>query len=268
MNRELTKLAIIFEMGVKMMETRQLEKDLKINGSMTVSGGTFNNVSINGSGVINGDVQCTSFKINGACDIKGNLKAETGVIRGRASIKEDLFIHDFDVNGRSDLKGGLYASSFRVKGACSIKKEVNTESIKIHGKLDIEAGCNTDSFFSDGVVYIEEVLQAQEVEMSLRNSNSKIRKIFSESVVVRKNNVTNGILGWLKALFSMAGETGILQVKEINGKNVHVEATVAEKIIGQHVVIGEGCKIALVEYVDTIEVSKDAKVGKQVKVGA
>lgn len=253
-------------MGVKVVETREMQQDLKINGSMTVSGGTFNSVSINGSGVINGDVQCTSLKINGACDIKGNLKAETGVIRGRATINEDLFIHDFQVNGRSDLKGGLYASTFRVNGFCSIGKEVNTESTKIYGKLEMEGKCNTDYFFANGAIFINDALQAGEVEVVLRNSNSKISKIFSDSIVVRKNNATSGLWGWIKALFPILGETGTLKVEEIRGENIIVEATLAEKIVGQRVVIGSGCKVGLVEYSDTLEISKDAKVGKQVKI--
>jgi cytoskeletal protein CcmA (bactofilin family) len=253
-------------MGGKTVETKQLVQDLKINGSMTVSGGTFNQVSINGSGVINGDVQCTSFKINGSCEINGNLKAETGEIRGRATIKEDLFIHEFNVNGRSDLHGGLYASSFKVKGASFVEKDINTESTKIYGKLNIEGNCNTDYFYSDGVVFLKGFLQAKEVEMFLGNSNSKVRKMVTEKLVVRKDNTNSGFRGLLKALFSMAGESGKLHVQEITGKSVNVEATIAEKISGAHVVIGSGSKVELIEYTDTLEVSKDAKVGKRVKV--
>ncbi|WP_223700443.1 hypothetical protein [Sutcliffiella deserti] len=248
------------------MAIEKLNQDLIINGSMTVSGGSFNLVSINGKGTINGGVQCNNFKINGACDINGHLKGETGVIRGRASIKEDIFLHNYTVDGRSDLMGGLYTANLLVRGACTIKKEINSESTKIYGKLKLDGSCNTDSFFSEGVIRIGETLKAKNIELNLGNSRSRVNRMEADSIKILKNRKFNGIIGWFLALLTAAGETGSLSVQEIYGKHINVEATNVNHIRGEKVVIGPGCKVELVEYTDSIEISKDAKVKKSLKV--
>jgi cytoskeletal protein CcmA (bactofilin family) len=57
--------------------------DIRINGSGSAGGGTYNSVVIKGSGRIGGDLKCKIFNIGGTGTVEGSLETEDGKIRHR-----------------------------------------------------------------------------------------------------------------------------------------------------------------------------------------
>ena len=53
-----------------------------INGSGSISGGTYNSVTINGSGRVNGDLVCDAMTINGSGSIRGGLRIRPPLFPG------------------------------------------------------------------------------------------------------------------------------------------------------------------------------------------
>ncbi|AST91564.1 MULTISPECIES: polymer-forming cytoskeletal protein [Sutcliffiella] len=247
------------------MEEQKVLQDLKINGSMVVSGGSFNEVSINGKGTINGDVQCKEFKINGACDVNGKLKAETGVIRGNTNVEEDLYIGDFSVYGNATLQGNLYTSLFNVKGSCSVEKSINAEVIKPYGRLKVGDSCRADNFIARGVFDINDTLDSKIIDVTINGGKCSANVIKGEQVSVKLKG-EEGFLKVLKSLFSFGDDRGTLKANEIIGNDIQLAATKAKLVKGDRITLNDGCDIELVEYTESLEIVGKARVIESKKV--
>ncbi|HRU22306.1 MAG TPA: hypothetical protein P5113_06475, partial [Candidatus Bipolaricaulis sp.] len=58
---------------------------------------------------------------------------------------------------------------------------------------------------------------------------------------------------------------GTLTVGEIEGDQVHLEATTADVVRGKIVHIGPGCRIGRVEYTESLDVHPEAEVREKIK---
>ena len=68
----------------------EARNDLKIAGCGTVTGGTFNRVTIAGQGDVDGDLDCVELKIVGSANLRGHLVANTIKINGVAAMERDV----------------------------------------------------------------------------------------------------------------------------------------------------------------------------------
>ena len=62
------------------------------------------------------------------------------------------------------------------------------------------------------------------------------------------------------------GAAAELTASSIEGDEIELEDTTADVVRGKRVVIGPGCHIKTVEYIDTLDVHEDAEVEKKTKV--
>ncbi|WP_157842733.1 polymer-forming cytoskeletal protein [Bacillus alkalisoli] len=248
------------------MQTEQKYDDLRINGSMVVTGGTFNTVAVNGSATLNGDIHCKEFKINGTCEVKRSLKTEKGTVRGNAEIKEDLYVGDFNIYGNASMKGNMFASIINVKGACDVGESLSAEHIQTYGRLRVGENCQAEDFYSEGYFEIGDTLKANSVELIMRNhSKSSVEKIFAEKVHVKMQE-DNTLVKVLKSIFSSSTSRGRLKIEEIHGETITLENTKAELVKGNNVTLGKNCIVELVEYSDTLNIVANAIVKESRKI--
>ena len=248
------------------MQTEQKHDDLRINGSMVVTGGTFHTVAVNGSATLNGDIHCQQFKINGSCQVKGSLKTEKGTVNGNAEIKEDLYVGDFNIFGNATMQGNMFASNFNVKGACDVGESLTAENIKTYGRLKVGDNCQAEQFYSEGLFEIGDTLKANTVELVIRNhSKSHVEKIYAETINVKMKE-ENTFVKIVKSIFVNSTSRGRLKIEEVDGKIISLENTKAERVKGKNVTIGNNCIVELVEYIDTLNIEGNAIVKESRKM--
>jgi cytoskeletal protein CcmA (bactofilin family) len=109
----------------------RLRRDLKISGTGSSAGGSFDEVHIRGEGAIHGDVECQVFKVMGNSNVAGNLQAKSVRVQGALEISGKLGADDVKVMGSLAVKGDCSAETFQVRGAFTIDGLLNAERVEL-----------------------------------------------------------------------------------------------------------------------------------------
>jgi cytoskeletal protein CcmA (bactofilin family) len=243
---------------------KRVKQDLKIAGSATASGGSYNNVVISGQGTINGDFDCIDLKISGASNLDGNVNAKSGKVVGTATVTGDLKSDDFKIGGLLHVRGSVRAKAMKVEGAAVVGNSMSTETLEIKGGLKVKNDCNAESFVSKGTFTIGGLLSGDTVTIDLY-APCRAKEIGGGKIVVRKGNIPHLVRIVKSILSSLDLENGLV-AESIEGDDIYLEETKAKAVRGNNIVIGEGCEIGLVEYKSKFEQTGNAKVKENKKV--
>jgi cytoskeletal protein CcmA (bactofilin family) len=110
---------------------QRLRRDLKINGSSSSAGGSFDRVNIRGEGSIQGDVECEAFKVMGNSRVSGSVAAKSVNVTGALEISGKLGADHVKIMGSLVVKGDCSAESLQVRGAFSIDGLLNADRIEL-----------------------------------------------------------------------------------------------------------------------------------------
>ena len=92
--------------------------DIRLSGSGTISGGTYNNISVSGGGKWNGDIECNSFRVSGGAKGEGNITAKD----------------EFSVSGSLKSKGSVICDgSVKISGSAICEGEITGDEVRISG---------------------------------------------------------------------------------------------------------------------------------------
>ncbi|HWJ03997.1 MAG TPA: hypothetical protein VNU93_09970 [Verrucomicrobiae bacterium] len=214
--------------------------DIKIMGDGSVGGGTYGTVKIMGNGRVGAHVDAQLIKVMG----NGELRS--------ARAKE------ITVAGYARFDGDVSGGEFNISGSTQVNGDIKVETITVNGDLkgkNVEA----ESFVSRGVFHLE-TLNAGDVKIT-PGGRSKVKEIGAENIDVSQKGFW-GALQW----FTFGVHHNELVADIIEADRIYLERTVAKSVKGNHVTIGPGCKIDLVEFKDSVQVDKDARVEKTVQV--
>jgi cytoskeletal protein CcmA (bactofilin family) len=216
--------------------------DISISGIASSSGGTFNQVNIDGVGKIRGDVTCQQFQANGTAKVEGNLQAD--IVR---------------INGMSTIKGAVRADSMQMDGKVTIQGPLTCDSIHFNGDVKIGANCSAEQFQASGTFVIEGMLNAGNIMIHI-HGRCRANEIGGEQITVKqiRGNLMNKMMG---ALFNSH-----LSAEVIEGDHVTLENTKAQVVRGNQVVIGPDCVIDRVEYKEHLHIHPSAKVNHQLRL--
>lgn len=238
--------------------------DIKINGSGSAGGGTYNSVIIKGAGKINGDLKSNIFQISGSGSVEGNLETAEGRISGSGVIEGDLKSPQFKISGSGKVTGSVTGGDFAVLGSGTVGKSVEVQNVKIEGSVKIGLDCNAEVFTSDGSFEIGGLLNADEININLLGFKSKAKEIGGGRISVTGGS-SHGF-GVIKTIISMGILNPALEADIIEGDEIILENTTAKIVRGNNVTIGNGCDIGTVEYRDHYVRNSDARVGTETKV--
>jgi cytoskeletal protein CcmA (bactofilin family) len=216
--------------------------DTRIAGAGTVTGGTYGEVMIAGSGTVQGDVDCTTFKVGGVADVQGTMTAQTISVGGSASFTGDVRGGEVVFSGNADVHGALHADALRISGVARIDGAVSAERVEIRGTTRIGGDCQAESFDAQGVFSVAGLLNAGAVSIRLYGG-CDAHDIGGETIDVRL------AAPWVFLPF--LGERN-LTADSIEGDTIYLESTRAKVVRGKNVTIGPDCAIDLVEYTGTL----------------
>jgi cytoskeletal protein CcmA (bactofilin family) len=233
----------------------QTRTDIKTAGGGTFTGGTYGDVTFNGSGTMNGDVDAITYRVNGAGTTNGGVKAQSIVVNGTASFNGEVQSNELTVNGDANVRDGAGVGKLLVKGNLSVGGGVAAHEVDLRGFLRIGGDCQTESFVGEGGFTVTGLLNAGNIDIIVQGPSSA-REIGGERIVVRQ---PTGSLSTLTGLLTIWAEKR-LTTEVIEGDVVWLENTTAKVVRGKNVTIGVGCVIDLVEYAETYTPAGAAQV--------
>ncbi len=237
-----------------------------ISGAGTISGGTYDRVSISGAGKVTGDLSADEIKISGSGKIQGKTEATLIAASGSAVFSQDVIADEMKVSGSARVDGQVRVKELKCSGTFKTAKGIASEYIKVSGDLRVGEDVEAEIFKASGGFKIEGLLSADRVEIKL-GGRCQAREIGGERIEVTRGGWREkGILldGLIK-LFT-GGGTAELHTTQIEGDEILLEDTIAEIVRGKTVEIGPGCRIGLVEYSESLKIHPDAVVEKQTKI--
>jgi len=235
--------------------------DVKISGTGTVATGTYRDVRISGSGTLTGDIDCQSFKVSGAVDGRGSLKAEQIGVSGSMKFDGDVDAGAIKVSGSASF-GRAHVGELRVSGSVRFGGDLSGETIDVQGTVSVHGDCEAERFTGAGGFAVDGLLNAGVVDIRLHGASSA-REIGGEAINVRFAPIP---LQRLVAVFVPSYDPRLV-VESIEGDDVHLEHTKARAVRGKRVFLGSGCEVDLVEYAETFERAGDARVKTARKAG-
>lgn len=232
-------------------------EDLSINGTGAYAGGKFRKVIINGSGKVNGDVECQTFECSGKGTLNGNLHTETIKISGHGKLNGSVqSTKSIQIDGSGSIEKGATINTMTINGFTKIGGPVKGNAITINGKCTIDGDCEVDRFKSEGNFTIKGLINADHIDIRAFG-NCKAQEIGGQSIKIKFRH--RGILKFLKKFMAFYVETNLIE-----GNSIEIEGTHAKVVRGENIVIGPDCEIDLVEYTGTLKNDKGSVV-KEIK---
>ncbi len=238
-----------------------LSKDnLTINGSGASAGGTFNKVTLNGSGKIQSDIICNKFECNGTGTVNGDLRAQTIRINGIGKLNGAVYsTESLQIDGKGQIEKDVTIKTMTVNGLATIGGPIKGQTLEINGKATVQKDCEVEFFKAQGIFKIYGLLNAEQIDVQV-HGNCQVDEMGGQEIRVKVRR--HRFFKFLEKFWPAQ-----LQTRLIEGTTIDLEATHAKVVRGEHVVIGADCEIDLVEYTGSLKTSPDAKIGEAKHVG-
>lgn len=242
--------------------------DLIVNNTGTFEGGLYRFVKINSQAEIRGGLECATLKISSGADISGDVTARECIfdantaiggkviadqmkVSGAATFRGEAGVGELRLSGRLLVLASLISNTSLVSGELKVNGKLAGDSFELSGRVTSEE-CEMRRFFSSGQFDIQ-VLRAANVEISLVN-RCRAGIIQSEKLVVRENPS----LRLFPFAFLLSHQR--LFADSIEGDEIYLECTQANKVLGNRVIVGKHCKVDTVEYRESFDVAGNGKV--------
>lgn len=231
--------------------------DLVINGSMKVPGGTFHSVKIAGSAKITNDIVCKEFTCAGHATVEGYVESESFVVRGNSSIHGNVESQIMKISGNTKVNGQVKGQEINIDGSILVEGSCHGEEMKVRGYAKITGDCEAESFQTYGCFQIEGLLNAGRIYVQ-PSGECRAKEIGGEHIEVRRR--ASFLPSLLRPFFSNCLTTHIIE-----GDDIYLEDTKAAIVRGNHITLGPGCNIQLVEYKTSLICDDKASVKEKVK---
>ena len=169
-------------------------------------------------------------------------------IAGSANVNEDVKAEKIKIAGNADFKKSVTAKTFKVAGRCTVGGNVKVEKLSIAGSFTSSGNIDAENANFSGMVHVDGDVNCEEFQANV--SGSSFKNIYGESISFYKGN-------------SISTRSTI---EEIAATRIHIENVKVNKISGEFVVIGDDCIVDLVEYNNTLSLSKKSKISRIVKI--
>ena len=239
-----------------------MSMDMRISGSGKIPAGEYGHVSVSGSGRLSGLVRCDTFSSSGSS--KGDSMAcrESFRVSGSSSFSESVSAGSVGVSGAFSCGGDMTAvETISCSGSVRCKGNVKSDQLSVSGVLTADGDAEAEEIRVHGCINCGGLLNAETLEIRFKQGMSIGSIGGSRIQIIREQNrVFRLFWRWHESL------DRITVASAVEGDEITLEYVTCPRVTGRAVTIGAGCKIDLVQYSETVEISPDAKVGRTEKV--
>jgi hypothetical protein len=198
-----------------------------IEGVMTLPGGVFDGLSVDGVITILGDLEAKRLDLDGVFTCAGSVKADELDCDGVATIEGDLRVKSADIDGVLTLNGSKFEADL----------------IKCDGVLSMRGQVSADVIDADGFL--------------------NAREIVGDRVTIRSFRKSLFFRMWTQVKEAFSGDT-FSKVDLIEATTISLKGVRAQTVSGHSIHIGPACRIDRVDCTGTLTIDPDATVGEVV----
>lgn len=241
--------------------------DMHISGSGNIPSGEYNNISVSGSGRLQGNVRCVSFSSAGSSKGDNIECTDSFRVSGSSHFGGNIIAENVKIAGSLHCDGDLVANEkVSSSGSTKCDKSVKCEQLSISGSLNVGTDIEAETVKIDGTVNCEGLINAESIEIKF-DRGMDIGSIGGSKIVIVPRKATK-ISKRLPLLSSLAKAVSkdVSVNSAIEGDEIALEYVSCPRVTGRIIAIGQGCNIDLVQYSEDIEISPDATVGRTEKI--
>ncbi|WP_019121659.1 hypothetical protein, partial [Brevibacillus massiliensis] len=223
------------------------------------AGGVYGKVKITGEGYVEGDLDCLELGCTGVADIKGNFRAADVSVRGVMTVAGNTQANKAVINGQADFDGEADVKEMRCNGVANFKKNLAGEEVRIWGSVSVQGNCEAERFLVKGSFATRGLLNAGNIDVQMYWP-CQAAEIGGERITVKKSTSLKNMLKSIWGLFQSDPPQPKLTAEVVEGDEIYLEHTEAKIVRGNHITIGPGCEIELVEYKQSFQQAKGTQV--------
>ena len=236
------------------------EGETKISGSGHLSSVVAKNFEISGSGHISGIVDVDYMEVSGSGKIAGDITV-SGDLEASGSLVAERSITAGTIDSSGSLKAGsIKARELESSGSLHVYGNIDVES------MDLSGGCIAENITcknleSSGVLSAKEIKGIElDISGGIRVDTVECES-FSMSIegYTHRNNIGKLVCKDVQIESGKRFFKSSVDIDEIICQTASLESVRAKRVIGEEVVIGDGCEIDYVE-AKVIKTSGDAVV--------
>ena len=229
--------------------------EVSVTGSTTLPAVDAHTFSAAGSTTVDEDVDATDVDASGSLEVGGSVRTERFEVSGSTRVRGDLDGARGTASGSIDVAGATTVDHLETSGSATLSR-LEGGTVESSGTLTAET-IEVEAVEASGVVEADRV-EAGEFSLDAQGDSS-VETLVADEVRVERSG---GLLG----LNILSGSDGHLDAGEIRGEQVAIEATTADRVVGDGVRIGPDCEIGTLE-AERAEVADGATVAQRVEPG-
>lgn len=196
-----------------------------------------------------------SIKIAGAGTVTGGIYDEVA-ISGAGKIKGATNCNVLKSSGSLVCDSSIETKQFKVSGSAKIEGNLKAEEGKAAGAIRIEGNLDANKFEASGSIVVEGDINVD--EFTAKITNGSFENIYGDKIYINSDGT------FLKNFFHDVVKN--IKVENIEATNICIKDVRANRVSGDIICIEEGCKIDLVEYRKTLDISSKAQIGTIIKL--
>ena len=241
--------------------------DMHISGSGNIPSGEYNNISVSGSGRLQGNVRCVSFSSAGSSKGDNIECTEIFKVSGSSHFGGNIVAANIKVSGALHCDGDMVASEkVSSSGSTRCDKSVKCEQLAVSGSLNVGSDIEAETVKIEGTVNCEGLLNAESIEIKFDRGMDIGSIGGSKIVIVSQKTIKISKRLPLFSSLAKAVSKDVSVNSAIEGDEIALEYVSCPRVTGRIIAVGQGCNIDLVQYSEDIEISPDATVGRTEKI--
>lgn len=195
-------------------------------------------IRIAGAGKIIGG-EYDEIKVSGSATIEGEIKCNLFKSAGTMKCDSSISSKEFKASGSAKIEGNLKVDTGKVSGAIRIEGSLEGSKFEVAGSIVVTDDVNVDEF-------------------TAKISNGSFKNIYGDNVKINSDG------SFLNNFFHEVVKN--ITVDSIEATNICIKDVNAESISGEVVCIESGCKVKIVEYSKSLDISSKATVERIIKL--
>ena len=179
------------------------------------------------------DTKLDSLKVSGSCVVENDIELDEAKIAGATSFKGNVDADTIKIAGSCEFCQNVKCDELKIAGSAKVYGNVEAEDCSISGILNVTGDFNADNIYIACVNSTFNNIYGDNLECELNAEHNKNHHNVANEIEVTKLTITNFIV---------------------------------KRISADRIKIGENCEIDVVEFKDSLEISKDAKIKKIIKL--
>jgi len=237
-----------------------LARAVSVDGSLDVGGALESEeVDLDGSTSVDGDAHAESLEIDGSGSFGGDLSVDRFDADGSTSVAGNLDGHEVESDGSTTVEGNLVAKAGAFDGRVTVGGLADVTDLAVAGAGsfgDVAAG----TFEVAGALDADEV-RAERFDLELAGESS-VGTVRAGEAHVRKREGLGSLLSGL-----LNRSERVLGADTVVGDRLELDATVADTVAAETVVLGADAEVDVV-YADDLDADDGATVGDVRPYGA